>query len=911
MNYYFKYLKYKKKYLKLKEQHIGGANSDEIIIDDRIIGPSQYDSKGLTKIKFTENVKIINNNAFSNNKIKSLVIPDTVESIGNNAFSNNQIKSLVIPDTVKNIGNNAFSGNHLESIKINPKLIYNNKWANIFGVGLSTKNICINDKGKKCEKISTSESLNKDAEKISTPESFKKEAQKISTKCNAILTPKRAHIDATPSENMIEPFYCVIGKDAYNKKLQKLNRIIIPENIITIEESAFQENLYLKEVIFGTQIKEIQKSAFKDCKLIKLELPESLTTIGESAFSYNEIESLEIPETEISIGKSAFSNNKIVSLKIPNTVTTISDSVFSNNHIKELKISESVTTIGESAFSKNKIESLKIPESVTTIGESAFSNNEIVSLEIPENGISIGKSAFSNNKIVSLKIPNTLTTIRESVFSNNYIKELIIPKSVTTIGDSAFSNNKIVSLNILNTKISIGKSVFSNNILQKVNIPDKFMTRKIINDIFNEIIVDAAGNIIEVINLINFNNCGYPISKFVCNTNHIHEYEFADLHLSKIGTLENDIIILGETFPPKINNIGNSAFAFNKLEKIVLPPNLTELNDFVFSYNLLKEIIIPDRVSKIGNCTFCNNKLRKLEIKGNNLLKIGEYAFSGNELEEIIIPEKVNLIGNFAFYKNKLKKVTIPEKFMDINIIKKIFDNLESITFNNSKIFSKAEIETLSNTEIEPLSKAEIKTFIYHIGKDDPDFIIIDKTIIYTFISFEGDFEKEIEINKPNTLIYIESNNNIKCINKFTEYISKINHLKSKLIIINKTISKNCILYQQNNKTEIEIYNIITKYINLNDTLYIKTAESIDPNKVYKQNTFYYINKEIFNRMYSLPAEPESEIVNLPKFGNKGDAYNIVVMIKTNINYHKNIAETWWYKLYKTEILNPKKLIFN
>jgi hypothetical protein len=225
---------------------------------------------------------------------------------------------------------------------------------------------------------------------------------------------------------------------------------------------------------------------------------------------------------------------------------------------------------------------------------------------------------------------------------------------------------------------------------------------------------------------------------------------------------------------------------------------------------------------------------------------------------------------------------------MDINIIKKIFDNLESITFNNNKIFSKAEIETLSNTEIEPLSNTEIETYIYNIGKDNPDFIIIDKTIKYKFISFEDDFEKEIKINNPNTLIYIESNNNIECINKFTEYISKINKLKSKLIIINKTISKNCILYQHNNKPEIEIYNIITKYINLNDTLYIKTAESIDPNKVYKQNTFYYINEEIFNRMYSLPAEPESEIVNLPNFGNKGDAYNIVVMIKTNINYHKN-----------------------
>jgi hypothetical protein len=60
----------------------------------------------------------IEHGQFQNQNLTSVNIPNTVITIGNRAFKNNKLKSVTIPDNVTTIGTAAFQGNKLESINI-------------------------------------------------------------------------------------------------------------------------------------------------------------------------------------------------------------------------------------------------------------------------------------------------------------------------------------------------------------------------------------------------------------------------------------------------------------------------------------------------------------------------------------------------------------------------------------------------------------------------------------------------------------------------------------------------------------------------------------------------------------------------------------------------------------------------
>ena len=78
--------------------------------------------------------------------------------------------------------------------------------------------------------------------------------------------------------------------------------------------------------------------------------------------------------TVTSIGNSAFSNCKIKSVNIPNTVTSIGSSAFSScEKLESITIPNSVKNIGSDAFAFCKsLKSINIPENVEIIGGAAF-----------------------------------------------------------------------------------------------------------------------------------------------------------------------------------------------------------------------------------------------------------------------------------------------------------------------------------------------------------------------------------------------------------------------------------------------------------------------------------------------------------------------------------------------------------
>ena len=179
--------------------------------------------------------------------------------------------------------------------------------------------------------------------------------------------------------------------------------------------------------------------------LVKILLPENLTSIGEYAFyECSSLTSITIPNSVTSIGEYAFQFcESLTSITIGNSVTSIGERAFQScRSLTSITIPNSVTSIGSSAFSGcRSLTSITIPNSVTSIGEEAFYYcDALTSITIGNSVTSIGGSAFERcRSLTSITIPNSVTSIEYGAFQEcESLTSITIGNSVTSIGYYVF-----------------------------------------------------------------------------------------------------------------------------------------------------------------------------------------------------------------------------------------------------------------------------------------------------------------------------------------------------------------------------------------------------------------------------------------------------------------------------------------
>lgn len=209
--------------------------------------------------------------------------------------------------------------------------------------------------------------------------------------------------------------------------------------------------------------------------LIKIELPEGVTSIEDDAFcSYSNLVSVVIPRSVKRIGSSAFNNcRNLVDIVIPNGVESIGDCAFTNcSSLTDIVIPPSVISIGSAFSSCIKLKSIEIPVGVTSIEEGIFMDctsleqvhipNGVVCIEgfafamcdnlseiiIPSSVQEIGEEAFSDCvSLCDVEIPLGVTVIKEATFLNcSNLKKAVVPVSVTRIEGRAFAGCDAVAI---------------------------------------------------------------------------------------------------------------------------------------------------------------------------------------------------------------------------------------------------------------------------------------------------------------------------------------------------------------------------------------------------------------------------------------------------------------------------------
>ncbi|MBQ4072554.1 MAG: leucine-rich repeat domain-containing protein [Clostridia bacterium] len=636
---------------------------------------------GKTDAEFTisEGVEEISDSGCSYcTHLKKVNLPSTLITIGYNSFQCcENLQEIVIPASVTEIEKNAFWGCK------NLKTVYN----------LSKLDI---QKG-----ADTHGYVAKCADNVYTALP-KTQSTVVTTKSNTTQT--------TNPDFDIQNGVLI----SYKGKKEK---VVIPEGVTSIGESAFEGNLAIKNVIMPTSLGSIGNRAFWGCKGMEtFTIPSSVNQIGDNAFWATSLKEIFIPKTLAKIGVGPFA--KCESLTTINVDTdnpnykSIDGNLYTKNgetlvqyaigkQEQTFVIPEHVTMLQAYAFrGHKKLREITLPKNLTKIGKNAF--KECINLYIVHNHsphIDVRSNVYANGYVGKYAKENQIFNYAQIVskpISDFEIKDgvlvkyvgnkttVIVPTDVTKIGDFAFVNNyEITEVLIPGGVTSIGEASFNDcTNLKKVTFPitlkeighNAFMGCEVLD---NVILPDS----VEKIGVMAFGSC-YNLTNVLLPTELVEIPDYLFLECTSL---------IGVTIPETVERIGEGAFAScTNLTSITIPASVKEICDKAFRGCANLKTVYNDSNLKIvkGANTYgyvaknADTIIEKVKAKPvitnapvledipvQKQITAPDFeiengviiAYKGNS-QEIIIPDGIVEIGANVFRKNnKIISISIPD----------------------------------------------------------------------------------------------------------------------------------------------------------------------------------------------------------------------------------------------------------
>ena len=613
-------------------------------------------------------------------ELEEVIIPEAYTNIYNKAFRyDSYLKKVTIGSGIKEIGNCAFQGNSY----LNEIIFGDNTSVEIIG------NYAFAD-------------INND-------------------KFTSIFIPKTvkeikncAFYNCSHLENIIfeaDSILEYIGEQAfYNIGIKQL---VLPDSLVTLDESAFNNCSALEEVYLGTNLTTIGNSAFAYNYNLKevTNNSENLEVIDEYAFAYcPRLTEFTLNETVTTINTDAFKDANIISIYNKSSLLLEKgSSLYGQIALKALDIYSDIDNkkiyTDENGFAyyeddddlylvayTGTDEDIVISKDVTIIANSAFYNNSIVknvSFEADSKLRIIKEYAFYNTNLVTLELPSSLEQVEKQacLYVNNdayYTYE----NGCYYLGNEsnpylylAYIDSDDITINS-SCKI-IGENVFSWWEIDELVIPDSVTF--ICNNAFSYATINSLtlSENISIINEYTFTGSNIENITIPKNVKIIDTYAFNDSQITTL-TFEDDSLLeeikdyafyncdnlTSIILPSTLKTIGNNAFySCENLEEITLSSSLEIIGDSAFEYcSSLTSINIPNNVEIIGSYAFRNcSSLATLTFEaGSNLVVIGENAFRKTQITEIVFPDSLETIGDYAFYN--LQTLTSIEFGVDSNL---------------------------------------------------------------------------------------------------------------------------------------------------------------------------------------------------------------------------------------------------
>ncbi|MDE7291966.1 MAG: leucine-rich repeat protein [Treponemataceae bacterium] len=275
--------------------------------------------------------------------------------------------------------------------------------------------------------------------------------------------------------------------------------VVIPDGVIGIGSSAFENCGSLKKVVIPGSVTAIGSQAFKSCgNLNTVEMSTGLMGIGSYAFSEcTSLKNVSIPDGVTSIGDSAFSGcSSLMSLTIPTSVTSFGENAFEK--CESLATVRYSGTLAQWCAQVCDYNVMSYAKSVILTGENDLDLKAVTTLTIPQGVIRIENYAFLGCKnLVSVTIPTSVTKIRtytfywcENIATVRYNGTLVqwcafdsggdlgfYAKSVILAGENNLDLKAVTTLTIPDCLTGIGRHAFGGcTELTSVYIPNSIIS---------------------------------------------------------------------------------------------------------------------------------------------------------------------------------------------------------------------------------------------------------------------------------------------------------------------------------------------------------------------------------------------------------------------------------------------------
>ena len=122
------------------------------------------------------------------------------------------------------------------------------------------------------------------------------------------------------------------------------------------------------------------------------------------------------------------------------------------------------------------------------------------------------------------------------------------------------------------------------------------------------------------------------------------------------------------TLPKIINIIGKSAFAFSRVQKVIMHQGIQAIGESSFEASSIEEIELPKSCVSIGNKAFARtSKLLEINIPAN-LKRIPQSCFESSNVRHVHFADnaKLTTIERDAFRSSNIEEITLPDTVTDL-----------------------------------------------------------------------------------------------------------------------------------------------------------------------------------------------------------------------------------------------------
>lgn len=631
-------------------------------------------------------------------------IPDNIETIGEFAFLGYQKDVITIPQSVKTIGKGAFYGSQSKRVIIPKKVETIDKLA---FAGLERLDTVEFEEGSELKTIADyafgtyglTSSATLDLSVLSKLKkvgnyAFSVKGSYLEEKIKTVILPNNLtelEVGICPFGSKLETIE--ISED--NKNYTLIDNCLIKGSTVVLGTRlsiipAEYEYTDANNNTSKIKINKIGKCAFAGADISTVEIPSSVETIEESAFEgCTGKTSLALHKGLNTIGNRAFANVALtdISFGTDSELKQIGDEAFSSATIKQLSIPSTVKTIGRNAFASAHLEKLTFETRIEkghrvydlqNIGDMAFNNSLSLQRLVAPAGV-IAKIKGSVADVQNIDIVGE-DDIEAGLLAKMSVSSLSIGEGVKKIGDRAFEGLEITSLTIPASVLEIGVGAFWHCPIETLAV--------------------AEGNATFIVK----NNC------LIDKTTHTLVAAFGN------GTISKDFVWGGSDGKTKIfdvTSVGNGAFAYAKIESMVIPSNVKTIGEFAFAHSALKQVVIEsgvknigakafymsgnlqtvsvaDSVQSIGRNAFEGTKYYADKENENGIVYIGKvaYVYRGNKADITDIEIKDGTVGiadHALGYMRNLKTITLPSSVKHIDSMAFLgCTNLKNIYYNGT-----------------------------------------------------------------------------------------------------------------------------------------------------------------------------------------------------------------------------------